>query len=198
MFSAPIPRLDSITSRAPRYTSQQTSNAISGFTLISPSDLFSSTPSPSSTSSRSQSVFPHHLLRHPFPPPLLDHPAAVQRLPQMSQLRRYARWGKFRLARQLLQRHPLLVPRRQAQHRQERLPLSPSRSKHPVARCHRRRSRRITRLFPAHPPPPPKNSRRPLRSPPPRRSDPDPRNPPRSRYTPARAFPHFAHFSTVR
>jgi hypothetical protein len=37
------PRLDSITSRAPRYTSQQTSNAISGFTLISPSVFLSFT-----------------------------------------------------------------------------------------------------------------------------------------------------------
>src|SRR6266849_6237592 len=34
-FSAEIPRLVSSTSRAPRYTSQQTSNASSGLTLIS-------------------------------------------------------------------------------------------------------------------------------------------------------------------
>jgi hypothetical protein len=73
IFSAAIPRFDSITSRAPRYTSQQTSNAISGFTLISPSDLISLTSRTSVPSSLHfpfrQSVLPHQLFLNPFPSP---------------------------------------------------------------------------------------------------------------------------------
>src|SRR5260221_3407670 len=183
IYSPSTPRFDSITSRAPRYTSQQTSNAISGFTLIAPSALFSfaSLTYGNSVASFGQPVFPDELLRHPLPPPLLDPPPAVLLFPQMRQLRRNARRWKLRHQRQLSHRHPPRILGRLSQHHQQRLPLRPPRLMHPGAHSLIRSPRPpFTRQVLAHRPPPPAAPRPPLRSPLPRHSDPYPRNPRRS------------------
>src|SRR5229473_2521572 len=150
-LSAEMPRFVSSTSRAPRYTSQHTSNASSGLTLMAPPHRFRR----DSTSYRLKRKLPSTAPRartHQLPAnraldlilpdraevlpaqdsgdharPLLYDKPAVLRLSQMPQLRGNARRRVMRQFRQLVQRQPRLALPRAQHHVAKHVALPPPR-----------------------------------------------------------------------